>query len=373
MISTILAVDADRAVLRRVERVLRGAGYQILTATDAAQARRRARERRVDVALVSRDVDGGDGLALLGRIRSEQPACLRVVLAPTTRDAAIREALSRGDALRALPTPFDDAALLGVLDEVFATSRRMALFAASQLRSVSRLEAAMLEDCFRDDLLHLALQPIVDLGSDGAVAGYEVLLRSSHAVLSSPLAVLKVAEQHGRLSDVGAFVFGRALEALEGIEPDAALFLNVHPDQMEEPERLAEGLQPLRPFAGRIVIEVDPPRSAVAGPEWQRSLELLREGDFPRSLDDVGGGESTLAALAAIEPAWLKLDMEIVRGVDTDRRKQRVLRVIAGVAEAAGVETASEADTLRHFGVRWMQGFHFGRPLSVSVPELAPA
>jgi EAL domain-containing protein (putative c-di-GMP-specific phosphodiesterase class I) len=68
-----------------------------------------------------------------------------------------------------------------------------------------------------------------------------------------------------------------------------------------------------------------------------------------------------------ITPDFIKTDMGLVRGIDSDPPRQEVVRALASVARgigaqviAEGVETDAELRALRELGVRYGQGFYFG-------------
>jgi EAL domain-containing protein (putative c-di-GMP-specific phosphodiesterase class I) len=88
------------------------------------------------------------------------------------------------------------------------------------------------------------------------------------------------------------------------------------------------------------------------------------------AVDDLGAGYSSLSALAAFKPEFMKVDMSIVRGADADAHKRQLLELLAQFARATGatliaegVETRAETETLTACGAHWMQGFLWGRPL----------
>ena len=94
-------------------------------------------------------------------------------------------------------------------------------------------------------------------------------------------------------------------------------------------------------------------------------------------MDDFGAGYAGLNLLAAVAPDLLKLDMELVRGIDTDSSPSdhRVRRLRHGSRArnpvvAEGVETEAEARTLRAMGISLMQGHLFARPEVQSLPSV---
>jgi EAL domain-containing protein (putative c-di-GMP-specific phosphodiesterase class I) len=75
--------------------------------------------------------------------------------------------------------------------------------------------------------------------------------------------------------------------------------------------------------------------------------------------------------LAELQPAFVKVDMSIVRNIDRDQRKQRLVEMLARFVKATnaqliveGIETEAEAAAVRRLGVDLLQGYLLGR----SVP-----
>lgn len=103
--------------------------------------------------------------------------------------------------------------------------------------------------------------------------------------------------------------------------------------------------------------------------------EYQRQG-FKTALDDFGAGYAGLNLLSAFQPDIIKLDMELVRSIDTSRVKQTIVKSIVHLCSdlgittiAEGIETGEELETLRDFGITLFQGYHFAKP---SFESLAP-
>jgi EAL domain-containing protein (putative c-di-GMP-specific phosphodiesterase class I) len=70
-----------------------------------------------------------------------------------------------------------------------------------------------------------------------------------------------------------------------------------------------------------------------------------------------------------LSPDFIKVDLSLVRGIDTDPPRQELLRALHTVALklnariiAEGIETSEELATIRSLGIPLGQGFLFGRP-----------
>lgn len=116
--------------------------------------------------------------------------------------------------------------------------------------------------------------------------------------------------------------------------------------------------------------------------DGRRLAEILREYKrmgFLTAIDDFGAGYAGLNLLADFQPDLIKIDMELVRGVDGSRSRQAIARGILRIGAelgiqvlAEGVETPSERDFFHHEGVSLMQGYLFGRPAFQAMGSLNP-
>ena len=102
-----------------------------------------------------------------------------------------------------------------------------------------------------------------------------------------------------------------------------------------------------------------------------------RKRGFMTAIDDFGSGFSGLGALCEMQTDLIKLDMALVRDIDTDDRRQRIVRSIVGMCRelgstiiVEGVETRGEFDFLRGLGITRFQGFLLGKPM---LEGLCPA
>lgn len=113
------------------------------------------------------------------------------------------------------------------------------------------------------------------------------------------------------------------------------------------------------------------------------SLERKRNvpgfsGSF--ALDDYGSGYSNELNLLALAPRYIKIDISIVRGIDTDRDKQQIVSNIVDYAHARsmqliaeGIENDAELRKVIDLGVDLLQGFYLSRPAAVPTPLAQPA
>ena len=375
----ILAVDDDPLVRRCISRILVNAGHEVVPASHGADALQLASDRAFDLALVDYHLPFIDGLEVLQRLREVQPGCLRILVTGALDLPMIMDAVNRGEVMRVVEKPFESAGLVGAVDDAMTARRRMMEVYQVQEQAASEHEREMLVECLEGEHLRLALQPIVS-GKDARIMAFECLLRSTHSVLDGPLSVIRAAERHEMLPDLGKAVSRFAAGWMEQLPGDIRLFMNLHPDELADPDGMCTSLEPLRPWANRIVLEITE-RSRLQGIEaWDESVDRVTKMGFSIAVDDLGAGYSSLSVLAELQPSFIKVDMSIVRGIDCDPRKQRLVDLLCRFADATsanliaeGVETAAEAEALRGCGAHLLQGYLFGKPSTELPQEIAEA
>jgi EAL domain-containing protein (putative c-di-GMP-specific phosphodiesterase class I) len=105
--------------------------------------------------------------------------------------------------------------------------------------------------------------------------------------------------------------------------------------------------------------------------DYERMMANLYALDIQIRLavDDAGAGYAGLQHILAIRPQVVKLDIALVRSVDTDVARQAIVGAMVSFAARTGcsivgegVETAEEAAMLASLGVGLAQGYFYGRP-----------
>lgn len=371
----IIAVEDEASLLGGIVRVLTSAGHEVRPLTNGEQALQVAAQDAFDLALVDYQLPGANGLQVLESLSYSQPECVRILMSGMLDVPVTVEAVNRAAVMRVLEKPFGLQTLLSTVHDALETHCRRAELYQSAAAEQRRAERRMLDDCLAGDALQLALQPICAVRTRRIVA-YEALLRSSHPVLDSPDAVLKAAERHQRIAEVGALVASRAARRLTSLPPEVGLFVNLHPLELANAAKLGARLAPLQPMAQRVVFEITERFPTFNVDEWRRSIEGLSQLGFCIAVDDLGAGYNSLSVLAALEPQFIKVDMSIIRDVDKQPQKRRILELLCRFAQASdaqliaeGVETEAEADAVVSCGADLMQGYLFGRP-SLAPPSL---
>ncbi|MBJ3783889.1 EAL domain-containing protein [Devosia sediminis] len=218
----------------------------------------------------------------------------------------------------------------------------------------------------------MAFHPIIDM-SAGAVWGYEALVRGiagqgAGSVLSA------VTEANRYVFDQACRV--KAIElAGQHLPPSSTsrLSINFMPNAVYEPRACIRAT-----LAAAARVQFNPNRLMFEFTENERMVdaghvanivaEYKRMG-FMTALDDFGAGYAGLGLLAKFQPDLIKIDMELLRGVDSSPARQAIVAAIVGMARqmgilvlAEGVETEAEMVTLRAAGISLFQGYFFAQP-----------
>lgn len=209
------------------------------------------------------------------------------------------------------------------------------------------------------------LQPVVHLDS-GDVAGYEALSDLNSRDLQGADSWFRDAAVLGLGEELELVLLTLALEELATIPDDAYLSVNVAPRTV----MAAQLLDLLSGVDGsRVVLELTEHTPVVDYVAFNTAVRRLRRRGVRLAVDDAGAGFASLNHILLIRPEIVKLDLSLIRDIDTDvARRSLVSGLRHFTAEigadciAEGVQTDAEATTLRDLGVAFGQGWHFGAP-----------
>ena len=205
-------------------------------------------------------------------------------------------------------------------------------------------------------------QPIVDLVTDERV-GYEALTRFTDG--TAPDLAFADARSAGLEAELELATMGAAIEAARTLPRDAWLSLNISPALLAGSRRLA-GV--LRKADRPVVLEVTEHIAVEDYPALRAAVQRLRP-PARVAVDDAGSGVANFGHIVELRPAFVKLDIGLVRGIDADLTRQALMVGLlhfasesAGQTIAEGVETEAELATLRRLGVPFAQGYLLARP-----------
>ena len=241
--------------------------------------------------------------------------------------------------------------------------------ARAQSRRKIELE---LRDAIQNDVLKPYYQPLIDLSS-GRITGFEALVRWPDPLrgMISPGEFIPVAEETGLINALGVMMLRRACMDAALWPDDVRVAVNLSPAQFRTSDLLAivtdtlkqSGLSP-----NRLELEITETLLLEKSSPVLASLHALRARGVRVSMDDFGTGYSSLSYLRSFPFDKIKVDQSFVRGLDTNRDAQAIIRAIASLGKglgvtitAEGVETEAEMSRLRAEGCHEGQGFLFSR------------
>ena len=376
----VLIVEDEDQLRAAYAEILTGEGYEVETAANSAAAidvLDLLQRSELDVVLSDIQMPGMNGVQLLRAVR-ERDLDLPVILMtgdPTVETAA--RAVEYG-ALRYLLKPMDLAALLRAVGDAVRLRKlaRLKREAAVELGDGSHLVGdragleGALERAFRS--LWMAYQPIVWAAGD--LFGFEALVRTTEPALPRAQVLFDAAERMGRIQQLGRAIRDAVLRSLAPLAArELSIFVNVHSAELTD-ELLYAAEAELSRAARGIVLEITERAALDEIPEVRSRIVALKQLGFRIALDDLGAGYAGLTSFSVLEPHIVKLDMSLVRGVDKEPIKRRLIESMARVCKdsgilvvAEGVETSAERDAVVELGCDLLQGYLIGRPAPFPV------
>ncbi len=237
-----------------------------------------------------------------------------------------------------------------------------------------------LDRVLRGQGFSLAFQPIVDL-KHGSAVGYESLSRfvpPEGIGEVAPPAWFEAAQRLGVGAELEARVVATALDARDRLPPNTFLTINLSPWVVDTPpvRRVLEGPRGLH----RVVLEITENAIVDDYAVLEDAFASLRGRGAYLAVDDAGAGYASLSHILRLRPDFVKLDRELVVGVDHDEAKLALVEMFghfAGRVDAwllgEGVETVAELASLTRLSVPLAQGYFLGRPAAhwaVLAPEV---
>jgi len=368
----VLIVDDETDLLDAYRAILESAGFRTDVAGDGRSALEHVRSGSYDAILTDIMMPKMDGLTLLRCVRERDLDVPVVIMTGNPRLESAIQAIEWG-ALRYLLKPVSAEALVQAVEHAVRLARiaRLKREALGYLGISDKLlgDKAGLKATFDRALgsLWMAYQPIVR-AADASLFAHEALVRTAEVALPDPGALFDAAERLGRVAQVGWAVRDSVAALLDGDAQPRPVFVNLHPLDLVD-ESLFSPNSELSKRASRVVLEITERASLDRVPDVRSRIRTLKDMGFRIALDDFGAGYAGLSSFAAVEPDIVKLDMALVRGLDHEPVKRRIVGSIASLCRdlgigviAEGIETEAEKSAVVDLGWDLLQGFLFGRP-----------
>lgn len=223
-----------------------------------------------------------------------------------------------------------------------------------------------LDDVMHSGGLHSVWQPTVD-SHTGRIISVEALARFNTRPYRPPNEWFEEAAEIDRHIDLERNALIKGLAILPVLPDNTYVSCNLSGQALMNPE-IQEFLRGRK--LDRIILEITEHDIITDYDSLIRILAPLRNAGMLLAIDDFGAGYASFRHILGLQPDIIKIDMGLVRNLDTNNTGQSVVRAIASFAAenqvglvAEGVETERELQMLRSLGVHRIQGYLLHKPM----------
>jgi len=245
---------------------------------------------------------------------------------------------------------------------------------AADLRSRTRLreQRESLIEIIHNRNVWTVFQPILELESRQAL-GHEALSRGPRGTeLEPPNALFGLAARHGLTEELERACRFQGFRDWEMFGAPTRLFLNTVPATVRDTSFLGRGVLDYlgtRLSPSSVTLEITERQIIDNLSLFREAMHSFVELGFTFAIDDVGAGYSGLETISKLGASYLKIDLSLVRDIHARRVSQQIVKAILDMGQcvgatviAEGIETVQEAEMLQKLGVRYGQGYLYGRP-----------
>ena len=241
-----------------------------------------------------------------------------------------------------------------------------------------RYQAQWLAEAMNKHTYESWFQPIVRAGSgvaDPSIFAHESLFRifDAHDSLIPSGFAFSLAEQSNLLFALDLTARRSAVEYFSRAKLKGKVFINFNPSSIYDPayclRATASAINELGLKPADVVFEIVETHRANDMNHLKGILSFYRSSGFGVALDDIGSGWSGLNLLEQLRPDYVKIDMELISGIDENAYKQNIVKHLIQIARknrteviAEGIKTEAEAEMLTELGADYLQGYYFAKP-----------
>ncbi|HYD79757.1 MAG TPA: EAL domain-containing protein [Paucimonas sp.] len=222
-------------------------------------------------------------------------------------------------------------------------------------------------------------QPIIDLDS-GKVSHFEALLRifDDNGRPCNTGDLVKTCEVFGLIERLDRAVIRRCLTDMSRLPDNAGVAINLSGKSIGDPELLklieseiaSRGIDP-----ARVIFELTETAAFYNLEEVRHFVGRIKSLGCRFALDDFGVGFSSFYYIKELEFDYLKIDGSFIVELKSNPDDQAFVRAMVEISRVFGLKVIAEwvedrvtTDLLREFGVRYGQGYYFGKPLPLQPP-----
>ncbi len=225
--------------------------------------------------------------------------------------------------------------------------------------------------------IQMAFQPIIN-GDTGEVYAYEALVRGRNGESAFEVISKLTPDQIYRFDQTCRVM---AIETAGSLGIKTKLSINFMPNAVYQPASCIRltlaAAKKCQISTQQIIFELSETEKVASYDHLKNIVNEYRNQQFDVAIDDFGAGYSGLNLLVNFKPNIIKLDMELVRNIDTDATRAavtegivRTCRLLNILVIAEGIETVAEFRALQSLGISYFQGYLFARPEIEKLPTV---
>jgi EAL domain-containing protein (putative c-di-GMP-specific phosphodiesterase class I) len=229
---------------------------------------------------------------------------------------------------------------------------------------------AALKTVIGERRLRPAFQPVRHL-PDGAIMGYEALIRGPEgSTLEPPTVLFAVAHENEMDVELETVCLETIFAHLPRAVGNRRLFVNASAMLLRHPVFLDErNLAAINRSHADVVVEISEKEMVRDYGTFQEVLGLVRRAKMKIAIDDAGSGYSGLEAILHLKPDYIKVADSLVRNLHADAIKREIITSLAAIGKrigaaliAEGIEIEPERRALVDLGIEFGQGYLLGKP-----------
>lgn len=318
---------------------------------------------------------GWDGLRTIKEIWSINPEQF-IVLCSAYSDYsfdALRRELGNRPNFLILSKPFHSQEVEQIVNSV---SLRDSLKVRTEKKMAQKLSAAI-----ENQEMSLVYQPVIDLKLN-TLKGFESLCRWNveGETVASPDIFVKLAEDHGRIHQLGDWVAEQAIwssqqiNEINALQGNRIITFNVSVKQLKESfiPKLIGYCEKHQVKVQDIGIEITETILMDDVDECRSVLGELAGLGFNILIDDFGSGYSSLFTLFKLPYHIIKIDRLFTKDIVDDKTSRTIVKSMIELCHslgkefvAEGVESQDQLDLLTELGCDYAQGYLLAKPLSI--------
>ena len=361
---TILLVEDDPVAVENISSLLRSRNFKVECAITGAEALEKTKNHP-DLIILDRYLPDVEGLEVCRKIRMDKRLKSIPIVILTARNTIAEkiEGLYVG-ADDYITKPFEAEELLARIEATLRRSR----FSEQDQEDRDDLMGE-LKNIINEKLIVPFFQPIVALNTFAPI-GFEVLSRPPQkSVLSNPEYLFKIAMASGMYFQLEMLCWVTGFAKWKSFNREEKVFLNCIPTLVEHDDFSAGSLLDRGIILNNVILEITERISIQNYALFFSKINKLKKAGMLVAVDDVGSGFASLDTIAETKPDFVKIDMSLIRDIDTDEVKQSIVEAIVSFCKkskmttiAEGVETREELQKLISMGLDAAQGYYLARP-----------